>query len=474
MATKKTTYKPPARKREETIFASLPSCMAEAKAFDLSSLKRNLQYRDRNAMESEVLKFQYKNKTMLEFLGISTSVRREGSYGGEVSLFLQSSNYAGAIPTVLPSNLQGGDLQVYPRFGNGPEEGMAQLTELLRLLNQTVSVEYCDSLPLKTKLQLQPPLYNEALKYLDLFHEALGIKWRKFRVSERIHSMPRGGTKWNKYANQYANPAMRLRFPSRDNILTTNHPEWQELRYVFDLAVKELRNPQAPARIREQCKDLIRACEQRVSDVQPRQTRSVHIHVSDPAPIKVLKEQATVILSRQVTEPIAWRIDIAEVFERYVQYVLEKAMAGRMSLYSNPQIHGQGIPSWGPQYLEPDILLRDDKLLLVADAKYKANMYQLNRSSAILKETFRHDLHQVLGYCSFAPQRNKLAIICYPYNAEEEVVFHPLSYRERGFSVNNTVLLVGLCFEAGRVEKTIQQFKEKIVIPIIDPLRKEE
>ena len=64
--------------------------------------------------------------------------------------------------------------------------------------------------------------------------------------------------------------------------------------------------------------------------------------------------------------------------------------------------------------------------------------------SKILKKTHRHDLHQVLAYCSFAPQPNKLAILCYPASEQRKVRF---SYRlplSAPMAAENTILMLGL------------------------------
>ena len=396
-------------------FLRITDNMSHPKALERKELFRLLGGDRRYVMES-TQRFQTKNRALLEFLGIYTEVN---NYGNSVSLQYRTSNYVGAIPTVLPDGSQGGDLQVYPHLGNGTQEdGMVQLTELLHLIDQTVAPEFIDSLPLRNQLEMQPPLFYEAIKYIDLYQKALQLHWRKFLVEKKQFPYPKGATDWNKYAKQFANPEKRLVFPTHDNVLSVNHTEWQQLKYVFQLAASELTSTKTPRLIRARYQYVVQEISQKTKEILPKQTINIPIHASDPMPIKALKQQAEVILSRQKIACTAWRIDIAEVFERFVQYVLSHAAQRSFcsaKCISNQKFIGKShVPAWGLKHLEPDILITVENQLIIADAKYKANMYALGQASDILKETHRHDLHQILAYCAFAPQQDKLALLCYP------------------------------------------------------------
>ena len=74
--------------------------------------------------------------------------------------------------------------------------------------------------------------------------------------------------------------------------------------------------------------------------------------------IKEVKYQANTLLQKGTTSCVAWRIDMAKLFERYVQYVVSKSLRGFDSnVMSNYKIRGKGqIAQWGLKHLEPDMI----------------------------------------------------------------------------------------------------------------------
>ena len=127
--------------------------------------------------------------------------------------------------------------------------------------------------------------------------------------------------------------------------------------------------------------------------------------MSDPCIIKELKTLAQRILNHESKSRIAWNFDYAEFFERYVQYIMERV--ARQTSYGFSANRKFGIngssPSWSLKYLEPDIVLKKNKSLYIVDAKYKSHMLNVKLSketSDDLKDSFRHDLHQVMAYAN--------------------------------------------------------------------------
>ena len=483
---RKDPYKPPRRqhKAKKEYLLRAPACMAEERAISREYLVNGGVITDRRESERLVRRFVARNQELLDFLGLKM---RDGGEGQNFKLLYQTSNYVGAIPTLLPDNTQGGDIQIYPRFVNqrktnhaetdgaaeeeavvdSKQEAYTKLIEMLQLLDHAVTTEYHESIPLKHGNELRPPLYMEAAKFVDLYDRAIKENWRKFRVERRQHPYPKSGTDWGKYAQRIADPKNMLIFPSRDNTLTVDHPEWRQIKYAFTLARQELSQTTTPLGLKYFYQEKLRTLSKKVQSIAPEQTKSIPIHASDPESIRVIKQQANILLSGKSNTYCAWRIDIAEVFERYVQHVLTAAMKSAQGrVHCNSKISGSGaIPKWGLKYLEPDFLIQTQDQLIIADAKYKANLYAHQKNSKNsgfdFKEIFRHDLHQVLAYCAFAPQKNKLAMLCYPSYGEVQVM--PMRYTEQSFWITNTVLIVGLPFDAATVENTIKAVQEKIV-----------
>ena len=181
---------------------------------------------------------------------------------------------------------------------------------------------------------------------------------------------------------------------------------------------------------------------------------------NDPSCVKKCKEQANILLQRNATVSLAWRMDMAELFERFVQHVVQKSIKGLSGIIvPNHKIHGYGnIPNWGLKYLEPDVMVRFGQFLLMADAKYKSNMYALYERSNELKETHRADLHQLLAYCSFEPQKNKLGLLLYPCYKFETRQY---SYCESFGGMKNKVILCGVPFthEINIVNESVEMIK---------------
>ena len=108
------------------------------------------------------------------------------------------------------------------------------------------------------------------------------------------------------------------------------------------------------------------------------------IHISDPPVIKELKALGNIILSDNASNQKAWRLDFAEFFERYVQYLVH-TVALRKGAHdlANPKysISGSGLPKWSLRYLEPDIVLHKDRFQYVIDAKYKSHIYNVGNNT---------------------------------------------------------------------------------------------
>ena len=159
---------------------------------------------------------------------------------------------------------------------------------------------------------------------------------------------------------------------------------------------------------------------------------------------------------------MAWRIDMAKLFERYVQHVVTMSLIGLDgTAISNSKIQGRGqLSQWGLKYLEPDIIVKCNSNYFMADAKYKANYYAIGQSSETLRETHRHDLHQLLAYCSFSPEKNKTGILFYPSNSPS---CRKISYLEQLGGINNTVYLYGIPFGINGIDISINAVRSLFV-----------
>lgn len=418
---------------------------------------------DKRYLESAVQKFLLLNKKMFSFAGIALETNGTGK---DLSIKFKTSGYVGAIPVKMPyDGIAHKDFQILPRFDNS-NNVFSDLALLLSELAYSITPEYADGEALSLPLQLRPPMYYEAAKYIDLFEIAQKQKWLKFEVVKRTHSYPKSNTDWAKYAKTSSDPNKTLNYPSSDSILSVNHSEWRELIYVFNIAKSIILQQNVPESLRYKYRDRITALQKKNSSIKPTMTDVISVHASDPQAIKNVKHQANKLLQEGTTSCVAWRIDMAELFERYVQHILSLSLSGFGGIViSNNKIKGKGqIAQWGLRYLEPDVTIRIGSKIYMADAKYKAHYYALGNNSETLKETHRSDLHQLLAYCSFSPDKNKTGILFYPsFNASCRVI----TYTEPLGGINNAVYLFGIPFGINVITESVNKIKEQFAELVI-------
>ena len=183
-------------------------------------------------------------------------------------------------------------------------------------------------------------------------------------------------------------------------------------------------------------------------------TDNIKIRVSDPSTIKQIKELANRILSNRSNEKFAWRIDYAVFFERFVQYLLTDVSKKKgVRPVNNPHygIRVSKRPSWAINYLEPDMIIQKGDEQFVVDAKYKSHLFNWNNNSEELKNTFRHDLHQLLAYCSMNGMNKKQALLIYPFS---DFTCREISINSCLATTEIQVYMIGIPLNKNRVEDT--------------------
>lgn len=361
------------------------------------------QPRDINA---SLQKFHVLNSRYLKFLDISSRII---DHNGETKIELTSSKYIGCVPTLSPRGRFAGNVIVEGRFKE-------DIAELLSMIGESPLLEYDENIKLTCGAVKNPPLYFECLKFIDKYLEAKKYKWRKFESREIVEKVPSASTNWRKYALKSYTPNNRFVYPNQKNILTKDHPEWAELNYVLNLAIEVILSPDTPIRSRLAYIQKIASLQKSYDKNSVRYVKSIQTRMSDPEVIKELKTIGNRILQGESHSNCAWRIDFAEFFERYVQFIMKDISCQKNAkIYCNPKYSIRGNkPSWALQYIEPDVVIDKDNAQYIIDAKYKSHMYNLSSASESLKETFRHDFLQVLAYSSFDKKAKKNVLLIYP------------------------------------------------------------
>ena len=397
------------------------------------------------SMESIMQRFIELNQKNLSYLGISANIE---NIGGKISLKLTTSNYIGSIPVFSPMNGKTvGDLVVSGRFGENAGE-------LITMLDGCIKPEYSDEFRLVQDSQMTPPIFIECCKYIDTYIEAERFKWQKFSNVTRIEQKPEGSTLWSDYVQRVSkNPFDFSTFKNKRNILSIDHPEWAQINHVLQIAITELESPRVPSRTRATYSSSIAQLKISLRKKGILPTGSIKVRMSDPFIIKRIKELANTILNNKANEKLAWRMDYAEFFERYVQYLMtEVAKKKGAREISNPH-YGVSVinrPQWLLHYLEPDMILQKNDEQVVIDAKYKSHMFNWNDKSDELKDTFRHDFHQILAYCSLNSMPTKQGMLVYPFN---NFVCHKTKVNSSITHSGATIYLVGIPMEKKRIRE---------------------
>ena len=396
-------------------------------------------------MVSVMQRFIDLNQKNLSYLGICAIIE---TIDGKPTLKLSTSKYIGAIPILSPMNGKAvGDLVVSGRFGENAGE-------LITMLDSSIKPEYSDEFRLVQDSQMTPPIFIECCKFIDTYLEAEHFVWQKFSNITRKGQRPEGLTLWNEYAQRVArNPLDFSTFKNKKNILSTDHHEWAQLNYVLQIAISELEMPRVPIRTRATYSSRIAQLKIKLRDRTVHATPIVIIRMSDPLIIKRLKGLANIILNNKTNEKRSWRMDYAEFFERYVQYLMREVAKKKGAQEINNPRYGVSVinrPQWLLHYLEPDMILQKNDEQVVIDAKYKSHMFNWNDESDELKDTFRHDFHQLLAYCSLNSMPTKQGMLVYPFN---NFVCHKTKVNSPITHSGATIYLVGIPMEKKRIRE---------------------
>jgi hypothetical protein len=394
---------------------------------------------DKRIIGQYLQKFVSYNLKLFDFIGVLPTVVGTDK---NTSLVFRSSAYIGSIPLrSSDTGKQIGDFVVMPRFSGSNR--FEDYIEILNLLGGDISPQIIDSLPLASGCNFRPPMYLEAIKFIASLEKLIKTPWRKFDNAERLMSQPLGQVNWNKYIKNEYKVERRQTYPVRKNILSEFHQEYSQLRHVFDICYKELLSQSTPQRIKNTVKSRLAFIEEKLYLHKPVILNSIPIKSSDTLVIKSCKEQANKILEFNFVDSTAWRVDFAEVFEKFVQYIfkeIEKDIGG--SFLSNYKIYASGKQSlypWMLKYIEPDAVYRKNDFVIFIDAKYKSNLYNKNSNSESLKEDHRRDLHQIMAYSSFSEASCKYGVLCYP---SEQPEIKKIIYNN---AINNTSITVFIC-----------------------------
>lgn len=410
--------------------------------------KYRLQYKA--SAEVPLRRFIDINVKSFKFLSITCSIAyREGKAGLE----FQTSQFVGAAPLYSPSNGKPyGDLIVNSRFGE-------DLSLLINLLSTNLEIEYAP-FNLVNPIAFRPPKYLDLIEFMRAFEKATQLNWAKFINRSRKEAAPNGNTDWNDYSKRYYNVNERLQYKNHVSLLSREHDTWIRLTALLSKSLAQFKSMPIPAKIKQQTAILVERLTLYINRFPHHNLNSAKFIASpnDPPSIKTLLEIANKLLADNPIANRGWKVDMALIFERYVQYIVQEATKGTtLTPKTNPRysLVKTFKASWGLAYLEPDIILSKHlKDCIVIDAKYKSHLFNLHHNSDSLHQTFRSDLHQILAYTTVIESKNRIGILIYPSNTAPRL--ETIHLNRRGHDPAATIYIVGLSLSNDMTQQNIK------------------
>lgn len=437
-------------KKPLDIFCEVP-CLTERSTLlsGIALQKKWFKAADKRIIAQYLHKFIDYNLPQLQFLGVEPFIVGTDQHA---SLAFRTTSYIGAVPLRSPdTGKQIGDFVVRPKYTG--RDRFESYIDILKLLGTEISPEVQPSIPLASGRNFRPPLYLEAVKFIGLLEKLLTKPWRKFDAVEVNSPQPLGQVNWNKYITSDYKVEKRLKYPVRKNVLSEFHPEFAQIRYVFDLCKLELLSANTPLKIKGPLRSKLSFIEEKLYFHKPQPAQHIKITRSDSLTIRQCKEQANAILSFNFTKSTAWRVDFSNVFEKFVQYLFSQAakeMGGK--LFTNYKLNSKTHQyyDWELKHLEPDAIFQKDDSIVFIDAKYKSNLYNKFHITDLLKEDHRHDLHQILAYASFSNAVKKSGILCYP---SEQLEIKSTSYNNPINNTQSRITILGLPLQKNTIHE---------------------
>jgi hypothetical protein len=204
----------------------------------------------------------------------------------------------------------------------------------------------------------------------------------------------------------------------------------------------------------------------------PLPANSFAIKASDRPAVKECKEQANRILKTEHSNSTAWRVDLNEVFKKFVQHIFEKvahSIGGTLAIGPRMQKTASGEMAFESYTDEPDAVISMQALTVFVDANFKS--YWFNRSeSGVQTEEFRDGIQKHLGYYEFSETSHSISVICYP---SDQIEMESSNFSDQMNDGTDKLLVVGIPLRrsvipdaVGRIAAEIDHLRESFQIEI--------
>ena len=204
-------------------FCMIPCLSEKTRVFQGIDLQKKWFPRtDKRVIGHYLQKFIAYNSSFFEFLGVQPVLIGSDSNS---KIFFRTSQFIGVIPLRSPENgKQIGDFIITPRYSgsNRFEESL----EILNILGNDLEPEIIESASLASGNNFRPPMYLEAIKFINSLDNLVKYQWRKFDRKEIVSSQPIGQINWKKYIEKENTPENKFIFPTVINVLSQLHYEY--------------------------------------------------------------------------------------------------------------------------------------------------------------------------------------------------------------------------------------------------------
>lgn len=372
------------------------------------------------------------NEGLLRDLGVHAEPVR---HKGRAALQLRTDTRVGAIPLLSPvSGKPDLGLVVEPRFG-WRSAGDVLATMGFRVVPELMPVP---EVPLSDR-HVPPWVLSSVL--LRRIEALLDATQRRFVMAHADLRAPRGAVDWTAYATTRLARGRALDVPCTYPDLQDDHELRAAVHWTLRLHQSALLGQRhAGAVVRELlvlCDHLLR----RVTGVAPRvpSARAREAWHRRPLVSRAFREGVQAIAwsaderglaGLSELSGLAWRLDMAEFFEAWVEAIAEHAVRRMGGTLRVGRRGGTRVPlDWSPpsagsqRAVVPDVVITRDDTVVVLDAKYKRHEDEIarlgwSRVDERVAEDHRHDVLQALAYASLFDAPRVVTCLVYPASME--------------------------------------------------------
>lgn len=372
--------------------------------------------------------FLNQNQGILRSFGIDAFVGYDGS---DITVNLKTTTRVGALPLLSPTTGKPDyGLVIRPRYGwQGigrmlSHTGWRVLPELLRL-------------PQLPRSDRKVPAWVISGVVLRRIKSLLEQMTRRFEMTERDRTAPRGQIRWAEYATRRVSRAKFLDVPCRFPELGDDSRLLSAVHYTLrkhraSLSTQRGSGPMV-AELLELCQLLIR----KVNQVAPQPPTGTQLDRWARRPLQPeafssgLQAIEWTVDDRGLAglgdrEGLAWMLSMEEFFEAWLELLAEQYARKFGGRVRRGRKRETVVPiSWEPPWvgsqraLIPDVLIERTDRTVILDAKYKSHWEDLNLRGwhsvrDYVREHHRNDILQVLAYANIPDTKHVTTCLVYP------------------------------------------------------------